>query len=104
MLTNTRLVLDCTIALTRNIRSINRGITTNIITNDTIHAAEEIFAEIDINSIGLIHFYEIDPVLKIFGIDLNEESKEELLRILDITEETEISFPEIVDIVSFYEK
>mmetsp|Transcript_2230 Transcript_2230/g.2197 ORF Transcript_2230/g.2197 Transcript_2230/m.2197 type:complete len:333 (-) Transcript_2230:78-1076(-) len=104
MLTNTRLVLDCTIAATRNMRSINRGISANIITNDILRSAEETFAQIDINSTGLIHFYEIEPVLNKFGVNLTEESRDELLRILDIAEETEISFPEIVDIVSFYER
>lgn len=104
MLTNTRLVLDCTIAATRNMRSINRGISTNIMSNEILRSAEETFAQIDVNSTGLIRFYEIAPVLNKFGINLTEESQDELLRILDITEETEISFPEIVDIVSFYER
>lgn len=103
MLANTRAVLDCTIAATRASRGSFRGIeTVQIVTNDSITTAEQIFAEIDRENRGLIYFEQIFPVLHVLGVDLLDEEKEELLRVLDITNETEISFPEVVDIAAFY--
>jgi Ca2+-binding EF-hand superfamily protein len=103
MLANTRAVLDCTIAETRATRGSYRGIeSSQAVTHDSISTAEAVFAEIDSEQKGLIPFDEIFPVLGVLGVSLDEEEKEELLRVLEITPQTEISFPEVVDIAAFY--
>lgn len=103
MLANPRAVLDCTIAVTRSSRSHQRGIESiQDMTHDSIATAESIFAEIDRDGRGLVPFSDIFPVLQVLGVSLSEEEKEELARVLEITPETDVSFPEVVDIASFY--
>jgi hypothetical protein len=103
MLANTRAVLDCTIAATRTSRGHHRGIESiQDMTHDSITTAESVFAEIDREGRGLVPFSDIFSVLQVLGVSLSEEEKEELLRVLEITPHTEVSFPEVVDIASFY--
>ena len=104
MLKNTRAVLDTTIAETRNARAQHRGVDVASIDSDTIHTAEQIFEEIDSERTGLIRFSELGPVLEVLGVVLNEDDVIELMNVLEINEDTDISFPEAVDIASFYEK
>ncbi|CAE7775279.1 morn3 [Symbiodinium microadriaticum] len=104
MLKNTRAVLDTTIAETRNERAHFRGVDVATIDRVTILAAEQAFEQIDTRGSGLVKFVELGPVLEVLGVLLNEDDMVELMSVLDITGDTDISFPEAVDIASFYER
>jgi hypothetical protein len=104
MLKNTRAVLDTTVAETRNARAQFRGVDVATIDSDTINRAEQVFEEIDTERSGLVRFIDLGPVLEVLGVILNEDDVIELMNVLEINADTDISFPEAVDIASFYEK
>ena len=104
MLKHTRAVLDTTIAETRNVRASFRGVDVAAIDSETIRAAEEVFEQVDEGCTGLVRFMDLFPVLEALGVVLQEADIMELMNVLEIHEETEISFPEAVDIASFYER
>lgn len=103
MLENTRAVIDCTVAATRNERASCRGVSAHGISQESMQIAEELFAEIDTACVGLIPFGSIVPVVAALGVNISESDLLELERVLEVSGETELSFPEVVDIAAFYE-
>ena len=105
-LANSRNVLDNSIAKLRAERGVLRGLSNVAIPPESIDTASELFSSMLENAgndpvNALIPLNSCAEIFKMLGVEMNEELLESMSYRLEISLDTPLSFPEIVDLSSF---
>lgn len=101
-LENVRSVVDCAVAATRTARADYRGMGSSDLADDALQRAEDVFSSLDTAHKGVVAFSSLGEVFKALGAHFSTEAFDDIMSQLDICGTTEISFPETVDIATFY--
>jgi len=103
-LENTREVLDKAVTAVRQENSSRRGISSGVtLSSEKLEQLQSLFTQVDVNNIGVVALQALDPLFEKLGLPciLTDQACMTLFTELDITLDTEISFPEAVDIAQY---
>lgn len=103
-LRDTRGVLDAAVAATRTLRAESRGLGAagGCIDEDAVMQAQKLFRNLDVTLSGVVSLARLHGVFALLGLDMTDDLLDSIQAQLEISNLTEISFPEVIDITSFY--
>jgi Ca2+-binding EF-hand superfamily protein len=94
-------VLDIAISETRQLKAVERGISSTALTPEVLVAAEEIFISLDAEHAGYVSIWALTSVFAVLGVHISDEDMDLLIQELELDGACALSFPEVIDVASF---
>lgn len=98
-LSNAQSVVDLSVSSIRLENAVKRGIVNrNIFSQHHLEAANNAFIQLDSRSVGYLPWYKTSEVFRELGLDTSKLDMKQIITQLEMGENGDLTFPEIVDI------